>query len=298
MRTKGRLLISLCAVAPMVLGSVAAGADNTTNLTDRMDRLEARLQQVESQVTQLRQEKQAVQAQLDHQKQEDAALKARLDAPASSGFAASKSPAASDAPHLSKTPTSEWGTRVGYQEFPYHQRHGGFYYGFYFDHALAQQADGIPFGDLDADITIGISRSDTDHVNDFSDALLEKAVLEYRQTMLSGWIGIKYQLNQWAPLLRPYVIAGPGIWGDVVESPPLFIGEQNPSKALKVRKLPVDAAANLYEGGQGGAGFELNLASTGIKPLERVNLGFDYRYSAWTTGEQFATYTFSLSASE
>ena len=94
MRTKGRLLISLCAVAPMVLGSVAAGADNTTNLTDRMDRLEARLQQVESQVTQLRQEKQAVQAQLDHQKQEDAALKARLDAPASSGFAASKSPAA------------------------------------------------------------------------------------------------------------------------------------------------------------------------------------------------------------
>jgi len=116
--------------------------------------------------------------------------------------------------------------------------------------------------------------------------------------MLSGWIGIKYQLNQWAPLLRPYVIAGPGIWGDVVESPPLFIGEQNPSKALKVRKLPVDAAANLYEGGQGGAGFELNLASTGIKPLERVNLGFDYRYSAWTTGEQFATYTFSLSASE
>jgi hypothetical protein len=71
-----------------------------------------------------------------------------------------------------------------------------------------------------------------------------------------------------------------------------------PPRALAARKLPVDAAANLYEGGQGGGGLEYSLARTGVRLLERVNLGFDYRYSAWTTGERFATYSFSLSASE
>jgi hypothetical protein len=126
--------------------------------------------------------------------------------------------------------------------------------------------------------------------------LLQKYVLDYRQTMLSGWIGIKYTLNHWEPWgLRPYVIAGPGIWGDVVESPPLFIGQSLPSAALAARKLPTDAAANLYEGGQGGAGFEYNLGRTGVPVLERVNIGVDYRYSAWTSGERFGTYSFSLS---
>ncbi len=306
--TKGRLLFLLCTLTLMP-ASVASGAapgapepdTNSAALSARMDRLEGRLREVEAQVTQLQREKQAVQAQLDHQKQEDAALKARLDPPAASAatLASPQTLAASDRRVAPEIPASEWGTRVGYQDFPYMQKHGGFYYSFYFDHALAREEEGIPFGDLDAEIAVGIARSGTDHVNDFSSVLFQKFKLDYRQTMLSGWIGIKYQLNQWARWgLRPYVIGGPGIWGDVVESPPVFIGQSLPSQVLLLRRLPVDAAANLYEGGQGGAGFELNLARTGVPMLARVNLGFDYRYSAWTTGEQFNTYTFSLSAGE
>jgi hypothetical protein len=307
---KSRLLLSLCAVVLLLPGSAASAAEpgsgqpaaaGAANLSVRMDRLEARLHQVEDQLTQLQREKQAVQAQLDQQKQEDAALKARLDPPVASpaSFASSETRTASDQRRVSEIPSSEWGTRVGYQDFPYMQKHGGLFYSFYFDHTLVREADGIPFGDLGVDINVGIGRSGTDHINDFSDVLFQKFKLDYRQTMLSGWIGMKYQLNQWVRWgLRPYVIGGPGIWGDVVESPPVFIGQSLPSKVLSLRKLPVDAAASLYEGGQGGAGVEYNLARTGVPLLARVNLGFDYRYSAWTTGERFNTYTFSLSASE
>ncbi len=303
--TGSRLLLSLCALA-LLLSAPAAGAaepaaNSAPSLSARMDRLEARLREVEDQVTQLRREKQAVQAQLDRQKQQDAALKARLD-PAVTSAAASvtaQARAASDERRVPETPDSQWGTRVGSQDFPYMQRHGGFFYSFYFDHALAREAEDIPLGDLDAEIAVGIARSGTDHVGDFSDVLFQKFNLDYRQTMLSGWIGMKYQLNRWARWgLRPYVIGGPGIWGDVIESAPAFIGQSLPSKVLQLRKLPVDAAANLYEGGQGGAGFELNLARTGVPLLRRVNIGFDYRYSAWTTGERFNTYSFSLSANE
>ncbi len=296
-----RLLLPLCALAlllPPRTGAAEPVAESGANLSLRMDRLEARLREVEEQLTQLRREKQAVQTQLDRQKQQDAALKARVD-PQLASAARPLSSEGLEERDARSTPVSQWGTRVGYQDFPYMQRHGGFFYSFYFDHTLAREAEGIPFGDLGAEISVGIARSDTDHVGDFSDVLFQKFRLDYRQTMLSGWIGMKYSLNRWARWgLRPYVIGGPGIWGDVIESAPAFIGQSLPSKVLQLRKLPVDAAANLYEGGQGGAGFEFNLARTGVPLLRRVNLGFDYRYSAWTSGERFNTYSFSLSANE
>jgi hypothetical protein len=307
---KGGLLISLCALAPLLLGSAADAAQpgaspvptaaDAANLSDRMDRLEAKLREVQTEVEKLRREKQAVQQELDHQRQA-AAPKAQLaqSAAPSHSYGQSARQVAGDRPFEPGTPSSKWGTRIGYQDFPYHQKDGGLFYSFFFDHRLLSQAEGVPLGDLDAEIAVGIGRSGTDHVNDFSDVLVQKQRLEYRQNMLSGWIGLKYYLDQWAPLgVRPYIIGGPGIWGDVVESPPLFIGETHASKALAARKLPVDAAANLYQGGQGGAGLDLNLARTGVPILERVNLGLDYRYSAWTSGERFSSYSFSLSLND
>jgi hypothetical protein len=306
---KGRFLISLCTLAALLASVPSAAAQPVTSahvatdaasLSDRVDRLAARLQEVETEVAQLRREKQAVQQDLDHQKQEAAALKAQLTQPAASpSYRPSQTQVAADKPAGHNVPGSQWGTRVGYQDFPYGQQQGGFFYSFFFDHRLFSQEEGIPLGDVSAEINVGIGRSGNDKIPSFSSFFLQTRQIEFRQTMLSGWIGIKYHLNYWAPYgVRPYVVAGPGIWGDVIESPPLFIGQQTPSPTLAGRKLPVDAAASLYPGGQGGGGFEISLARTHMPFLQRVNLGFDYRYSAWSTGERFATYSFSLAATE
>jgi hypothetical protein len=298
-------LISLC-MAPL-LASVPSAAQQAGNrattgpdaasLSQRVDRLEAQLKEVENQMAELQREKQAVQQDLDHQKQEAAATAQPMTA--SYRYRGPQARGNSDLPSSFSPPGTLWGARVGYQDFPFRQQQGGFYYGFFVDHRLFSEEEGIPGGDLSTEITVGIGRSGVDRIGDESTVLLEKAQINYRQTMLSGWIGMKYHLNYWAPYgFRPYVVAGPGIWGDVAESPPLFIGQSLPSTALSSRNLPVVASADLFEGGQGGAGFEFSLARTRLPIIERANIGFDYRYSAWTTGERFGTYSFSLSAGE
>jgi hypothetical protein len=305
----GRLLIALSILTALLVpvpGAAAEGVNGTPSATDasmigRMDKLEARLQEVETEMAQLRRKKQAVQQDLDHQKQEAAALKAQLAQPAaaSNSDRPARRQSSEDTRTDYTTPGTQWGTRVGWQEFPYHQQQGGFFYSFFIDHRLFSQAEGVPGGDLGAEINVGVGRSGTDQVEDFSDVLLIKRQLNYRQTMLSAWISMKYHLNYFAPYgVRPYVAAGPGIWADVIESAPLFIGQSLPSKTLSRRKLPVDAAAGLYPGGQLGGGFEVSLARTHLPYLERVNIGFDYRYSSWSSGERISNYSFSLSAGE
>ncbi len=308
--SKKRLAVVLCTLAPLAAfcASVAnAGtasddhdralvAADPTGLSGRMDRLEARLQELEGQVAQLRSEKQRVQENLEREKQETTTLRARLAQPAA--VASSDHPReariADDEQARSAT-VSEWGTRVGYQGFPFGQREGGFFYSFFFGHRLFDEAEGIPFGDLDTEIAVGIGRSGSDHLTGFSEVLLQKVNFEYRQTILSGLLGMKYYFNHWAPMgLRPYVAGGPGIWGDVIESPPYFIGQTSASGELAKRKTPVNAGASIFEGGQGGAGLEYSLARTRIPILERLNIGFDYRYTAWTTGQRFSSYGFSL----
>lgn len=310
-----RFLIAVCVIAicalVRLLASVAGATEQgvnsppaspgTASLAERVDRLEARLQQVENEVDQLRREKHALQQQQDRQKQEAAALKAQLAQMSAAALSdrSSRRRNSEDTRVDYTVPGTQWGTRVGWQDFPYHQQQGGFFYSFFIDHRLFSEAEGVPFGDLSAEINVGVGRSGTDQISDFSDVLLIKRQLNYRQTMLSGWISGKYHLNYFAQYgIRPYVAGGPGIWADVIESGPLFIGQSLPSKKLAGLKLPVDAAAGLYPGGQAGGGFEVSLARTHLPYLERLNVGFDYRYSAWSSGERISNYSFSLSAGE
>jgi hypothetical protein len=274
----------------------AAGAPDVASLADRINLLEGRLRAVETEVGELRREKQGMQAQLDrqnHQVADGIAVVSRT----------ARRPAEAQAETEESAPPSEsasaWGTRLGYQGFPYGQKEGGFFYSVFFDRVLFREGEEVPFGDLAAEIAVGVGRSGTDHLESTSDALLEKVKIEYRQTMLSGLPSLKYSLNQWSSYgVRPYLVGGPGIWGDIIESPPLFIGQNPASPQLAARKLPVDAGASIYEGGQGGAGIDFSFARTHVPILERLRLGFDYRYSAWTSGQRFSSYGLSLAVSE
>jgi len=112
----------------------------------------------------------------------------------------------------------------------------------------------------------------------------------------SVWPDLKYRYNHWKSYgFAPYLTGGPCIWVDIIETPPLEGGLQFPTKELGGRKLPAIAGADLFEGAQGSAGFESSLARLNLPVFERMKLGFDYRYSAWTSGQRFSTYSLLLS---
>jgi hypothetical protein len=294
----------LLLAAAILLCSTIAGASessppNVLELARRIDVLEARLSDLETQVGSLKQEKRTVARSLDLQRQENAALKSQLASLPGSmtgrAAAAEKNPALEDRPDH---PT--WaGVRAGYQGFPFGQKEGGFYYGAFVGHRLIDHREGMPYGDLDFEFGAGVARSGNDQVTVNSSAAGGRVNVELRQRMISIWPDLKYQLNpltSWG--FSPYVTGGPGIWIDIIETPPLTGALQYPPPGIAARKLPVTEGASLFEGGQGGAGFELSLARTGIRLLQPMHLGFDYRYSAWTTGQRFSTYSMLLTYGE
>jgi len=114
--------------------------------------------------------------------------------------------------------------------------------------------------------------------------------------MVSVWPDLKYRFDLWKSYgFVPYLTGGPGIWVDIIETPPLVGGLQFPTNELGARKIPEIAGADLFEGAQGGTGFDFSLARLHYPILERMRVGFDYRYSAWTSGQRFSTYSFVLS---
>jgi hypothetical protein len=302
-----RLFLFSCALVALPASVASAGPSVPDQgsgtpadaaLSDRVGRLEARLQEVESEVDRLKHEKQEVQNELDQQRADAAAPKSGqpVASPASSRPSGMQSD--TDDRSTLTIPSSAVGTRLGYQGFPFKQKEGGFFYSFFFDRRLRGETDEtgkLPSGDLDFEVAVGVGRSGTDHLEATSLALLQTVKVQYQQTMLSAMPSLKYYVNEWAPYgIRPYLVGGPGIWADIVESPPLFIGQTPPARQFASRKLPVDASAGLFEGGQGGAGLDFSLARTRVPVLERFHVGFDYRYSAWTSGQRFSTYGVSL----
>jgi hypothetical protein len=290
-------MAAAAAGAPQAGG--APSAPGQAALAARLDRLEARLMEVEGEVAELRHEKLAVEQELEAQKRETAALKeARVPQAASSVSFLSppgKAPEVDPPPPL---PDTYWGAQFGYQGFPFAQRGGGYSYGFYLDHLLLPRGE-QSFGDLDVNVGLGVAKSGSEHFDVFSVLLGQTERIEFRQTILSLTPGLKYYFNSLAPWgVRPYIVGGPGIWADIIESPPVFIGQALPSGGFVGRNLPVDAAADVFEGAQGGAGVILSLARTRVPILELMNLGFDYRYTAWTTGQRYNSYALSLSVSQ
>src|SRR5690242_14953100 len=104
-------------------------------------------------------------------------------------------------------PTTEWGSRLGYQGFPFGQRQGGFYYSVYVDHRLlGMDVGGLRYGDLSGEVAIGLGKSGSDHITVTSDLMGGRKInAEYRQTMLSVWPTLKYSMLLLKPYgLRPY----------------------------------------------------------------------------------------------
>jgi hypothetical protein len=269
-----------------------------TKLIERMNRLEYRVTGLEAQVVSLNREKMEAQESLKRQQDADAALKSQMARQTASAAVRPSSDQEID-PREDRPRhdlVSSYGARAGYQGFPFGQKEGGFFYGIFLDHLLVQQSEGMPLGDLDLELGAGVAESGTDHVTVNSAVVGAPTVVDFRQRMVSIWPDLKYRFDLWKSYgFVPYLTGGPGIWVDIIETPPLVGGLQFPTKELEARKLPEIAGADLFEGAQGGAGFDFSLARLNLRVFERMRLGFDYRYSAWTSGQRFSSYSFVLS---
>ncbi len=277
---------------------IVANADGSGQILERMDRLEHRVTDLEARVVSLTRENRQAQESLLRQQQTDASLKAQL-----AHQTASKPVITASGEELDPRDErrrhdliSSYGVRAGYQGFPFGQREGGFFYGLFLDHLLVAQTEGMPAGDLDFELDASVAHSGNDEVIVNSSVVGEPTEVDFRQRMISFWPSLKYRYAGWQSYgFAPYLTGGPGLWVDIIETPPLVGGLQFPTQELGGRRLPATAGASLFEGAQGGAGFEFSLARLGHPMFERMKLGFDYRYAAWTTGQRFSTYSLLLS---
>ena len=299
--TVRRLGVALAIVSSIWMTAGASANDNVSNLAgeqtiERLNRLEGRMTELEGQVATLKREKIETEQSLKNQQEENAALISRLAhrPDYSSVRPVQNDPAAVNDDRRHRDLISNWGVRAGYQGFPFGQKEGGFFYGLFVDSPLIHNKDGMPGGDLDLEVGGGLAFSGDDQVTVHSSVVGANTNVEFRQRMISIWPGVKYSLDFWKNYgIRPYVTAGPGIWVDIIETPPLVGGLQFPTRQLGARKLPAIAGASVFEGAQGGAGFDFKLP-TENPILDRMKVGFDYRYSAWTTGQRFNTYSLLL----
>lgn len=252
--------------------------------------VERELEQQRSEVEQLKQELGATSQKAESAQREAQTVSARVETDARKFSLVEKS----FSQYLPSIPVAEFGFRQGYSGFPFGQRNGGFVYGGYMSFHLLDQRDGLPFGNLDGDVMIGVANSGVDSVPN-TNLFGQKQVLNVRQTMWPVWFSVKYFLDLWKPYgFRPYVDGGPMILADFITSSPLVVGQVPSGSGLKKRGIPVVGGGNLYEGLAGGAGIEKSFAGTGIPIVDRLTVGFDYKISYIPTGDSWNMFTFHL----
>jgi len=190
----------------------------------------------------------------------------------------------------------EVGFRTGWAESPYDMP-GGFFYSAYLNHRLLTVDDGIPGGFVSGELMAGVvlgnhavtganlygtltqsaesSWLDTIEIQPSVQYHLEPAALGYREI-------------EW---FKPYVLAGPGMWINLLNTPIVAKGDQ-PGERFR------HYDADFQGGGVYGLGFELSLSALKVAALQRIlnksYLGAEWRYNEFANGDGFNQYTGSV----
>jgi hypothetical protein len=289
------LLVSIA--APWVPGSTFAAGDAKV-LSSRAT--EARLEALERQNQLLDEQNRAIQAQLSAQKTEIETLKQELrgatlpvvgiaqEIPKLKQEVANLESAKNDLPF-------NVGFRVGWSESPYDMP-GGFFYGAYYNHRLLSHEDGIPGGFLSGELMTGWTQGN--HATTTGSLL---SVLTRQPA--SSWLDtieiqptVQYHLDPGLlgypslASLKPYVLAGPGMWITLMSSPIVVSG--GPGSRFR------HYSADVQGGGVFGAGTELSLSMLRIEPIQRILdktvVGAEWRHNQFGNGEGFEQYSGSV----
>ena len=183
----------------------------------------------------------------------------------------------------------EVGFRTGWAESPYDMP-GGFFYSAYLNHRLLDAEDGIPGGFVSGELMAGVVLGN----HAVTGANLYGVLTHSAQ---SSWLDtieiqptVQYHLEP-AEWIKPYVLAGPGMWINLL-STPIVVG----SKQAGERFRHYDA--DFQGGGVYGLGFEIPLSALKVAAIQRIlnksHIGAEWRYNEFANGEAFNQYTGSV----
>ncbi len=183
----------------------------------------------------------------------------------------------------------EVGFRTGWAESPYSMP-GGFFYSAYLNHRLLDAEDGIPDGLVSGELMAGAVLGN----HAVTGANL---VGELTASTESSWLDtieiqptVQYHLEpvEW---FKPYVLAGPGMWINLL-STPIVVGGKQPGVSFR------HYDADFQGGGVFGAGFELPLAALSVPAIQGIlnksHLGAEWRFNEFANGEVFNQYAGSV----
>jgi hypothetical protein len=194
---------------------------------------------------------------------------------------------------------TELGFRSGWGTSPY-DLPGGVYLGVYVDHTLFTEADGIPYGSLSLEGSLGFlqGRKESMQVS----TLLGEEQVHLSVNVVEFEPAFVYRVQRFA-YLEPYALVGPALYATLVDSSPLTGAQVSFPPELQHRGLS-NATTGTIEGGAGfGLGLRLKLAQLAPRDaffssqLRQTALGAEWRYHYVARGERFQQYSISASLS-
>ena len=190
------------------------------------------------------------------------------------------------------------GFRVGYSESPYGMP-GGLRYSAFLNYRLLTEEDGIPFGDISGELEAALVKGGGATTVNNLGTILNPSIGPQKTWVDTVEIQptVQYHLNLASAgfpalaQLKPYVLAGPGIWISMLSTPVV-----NRAKGAGQGFRATDA--DTQAGGVFGFGAKYSLAGLSLPPIQRIlnriSVGTEYRFNLLANGWGFNQYTGSV----
>lgn len=195
---------------------------------------------------------------------------------------------------------SALGFRAGWSEVPF-DLPGGFFWDMHLGHRLFEQRDGIPFGDINGELAIGLIQGNHEPITLSTLAgtpLAHPVNTQADVSLVTVAPTVRYTLRALEPF-EPTVFAGPEILINLFEFSPLNAGQLPIPPQLSQRGIPTIGSGHVFAGAVFGADLQYRLSdiasALNIPASERffskITVGPEWRYHAMENGENFQSYS-------
>jgi hypothetical protein len=285
----------MCAGALTALPAPARAADTNAQILPRLEALERENQELRGEVDRQRQELEDIKGQVRTSSESQSAQVSELR----QKVAASSEQIPELKSQIERVGTDtpvKVGFRTGWAESPYHMP-GGFFYGAYLADRLLTREDGIPYGYVSGELMAGVVLGNHTQTTanlvgqltglpsySYMDNIEIEPTAQYHLDLTS--LGLTRLEG-----VKPYVLAGPGIWVTTLATP-LNSKGQVPGSGFR------HSDADVQPGGVFGGGIEVSLgeiyAPSIQRILNRLRVGAEWRYNLLGNGEGFNQYASSI----
>jgi hypothetical protein len=192
------------------------------------------------------------------------------------------------------------GFRAGWSEVPF-DLPGGFYWDMHLGHRLFEERDGIPWGDINGELAIGLIEGNQQNstLSTLAGTPLAHPVnTQDSATLVTIAPTVRYTLRRLEPF-EPTVFAGPEILINLFETRPLNAGQLPLPPEISQKGIPTIGSGHVFAGAVFGADLQYRLSdiasALNIPASERffskITVGPEWRYHAMENGENFQSYS-------